>query len=62
MFISSQKAKKDYLLDSHFERSFTLSLVAIALLTFALPIFISTNQVAPGSAIEPTTSIKSIPK
>lgn len=62
MLMSSQKAKKDCLLDSHFERSFTLSLVAIALLTFALPIFTPANQVAPGNTSEPTTSVRSVTK
>jgi hypothetical protein len=58
----SHKVEKDYLPDYRFERSFTLSLVAIALLTLALPLLTPANQVAPGNASEPATSVKAIAK
>ncbi len=58
----SQKAEKDYLLDSHFGRSFALSLVAIAMLTLALPILTPASKVAPGNMSEPTTSVRSLTK
>jgi uncharacterized membrane protein len=58
----SQKAKKDYLLDSHFRRSFAFSLVAIAMLTLALPLLIPANKVAPDRMSESTTSVRSVTK
>jgi hypothetical protein len=50
------------LLDSHFGRSFALSLVAIAMLTLALPILTPASKVAPGNMSEPTTSVRSLTK
>jgi hypothetical protein len=58
----SQKAGKDYLPDSHFGRSFTLSLVAIAMLTMALPLLTPASKVAPGHIGESTTSVRSVAK
>jgi hypothetical protein len=56
----SHKVEKDYLSDYRFERSFTLSLVAIALLTLALPILTPANKVAPGNVSESSTSVRSL--
>jgi hypothetical protein len=58
----SQKAEKDYLLDSHFGRSFALSLVAIVMLTLALPLLAPASKVAPGRMSESTTSVRSVTK
>jgi hypothetical protein len=58
----SQKTEKDYLPDSHFGRSFALSLVAIAMLTLALPILTPASKVAPGSTTEPANSVRSVTK
>jgi hypothetical protein len=60
--MSSQKMEKDYFPDSHFERSFTLSLVAIAMLTLALPLLTPASKVAPGSTSEPANSVRSVTK
>jgi hypothetical protein len=60
--MSSQKVEKDFLLDSHFGRSFALSLVAIVMLTLALPLLTPASKVAPGHMSEPTTSVRSVTK
>jgi hypothetical protein len=53
--MSSQKVGKDFLVDSYFRRSFALTLVAIAMLTIALPLLTPANKGAPGNMSEPTT-------
>jgi hypothetical protein len=58
----SQKTKKDFFPDSHFGRSFALSLVSIVMLTLALPLLTSAIKIAPGNVSEPTTSVKSVAK
>jgi hypothetical protein len=51
----SQKVEKNYFPDSHFGRSFALSLVAIAILTLALPLLTPpTSKVPPVNENEPT--------
>ncbi len=60
--MSSQKIEKDFLADSHFGRSFALSLVAIVMLTLALPLLTSAIKIAPANVSEPTTSVKSVAK
>jgi hypothetical protein len=60
--MSSQKAEKDFLADSDFGRSFVLSIVAIVMLTLALPLLTSAIEIAPGKASEPTTPAKSVAK
>jgi hypothetical protein len=57
-----QKAGKDYLPDSHFGRSFALSVVAIAMLTLVLPLLMPASKVAPGHISESTTSVMSVAK
>jgi hypothetical protein len=52
--MSSQKVEKNYLPDSHFGRSFALSLVAIAVLTLALPLLTPTSKVPTTNAGDPT--------
>jgi hypothetical protein len=51
--MSSQKVEKHYLPDSHFGRSFALSLVAIAVLTLALPLLTPTSKVPPVNESDP---------
>jgi hypothetical protein len=60
--MSFQKAEKDFLADSYFGRSFALSLVAIVMLTLALPLITPAIKIAPGNVSEPTTSVKSVAK
>jgi hypothetical protein len=60
--MSSQKAEKDFLADSHFGSSFALSLVAIVMLTLALPLLTSAIKTAPGHMSESTTSVRSVTK
>lgn len=60
--MSSQKVEKDFLADSYFGRSFAFSLVAIVMLTLALPLLTSAIDISPGKASESTTPAKSVAK
>jgi hypothetical protein len=58
----SQKAEKDYLPDSYFGRSFALSLVAIAMLTLALPLLTATSTVVPDNVSDSNAPVRSVTK